>query len=95
MFTWITKQSVQSSNGFKVATIERFKKRYSEGAKSITFFADVGSVAGVYTYDVAKNAFEKWDSGELISKEKQKQIRQNVADALEFQGLALERLYED
>lgn len=95
MFTWITKQSVKSSDGFELATVERFRKQYSEGTKVITFFADVGSVGGVYTFDVAKNAFEKWDGGESITKEKQKIIRQNVADALEFQGLALERRFED
>lgn len=95
MFTWITKQSVQSSRGFKLATVDRFTERYSEDFKTITFFADGGLVGGIFTYDVAKNAFEKWDNGELIPKEKQNQIRQNVADAMEFQGLALERRFED
>ena len=90
MFKYLNKQGVESSKGFVVQRTGRFTSEYREGAKKITIELNNGiSTNGKFCEIIKSNAFSSWDSGESITKDKQKEILKNFTDAMEFQGLGV------
>ena len=90
MFTYINKQGVQSKSGFIVQGTGRFTAQYQEGLKKITVDLNNGKLpSGQFCEIISKTAFSKWDDGNPISLEKQKEILKNFIDAMEFQGMGV------
>lgn len=90
MFSWLNKQGVRSSAGFEVQFTGRFDAEYREGHKVVSIYVEDGvGDRGEPCVIVKKNAFIKWNDGELIPPDKQKLMFENLKAAIEFQGLAL------
>ena len=90
MFTWLNKQGVKSDKGFIVQSTGRFTAEYQEGTKKITVDLENGYLPDMKPCEIIQsNAFEKWDDGTSIPKEKQNQIKNNFIEAMEFQGIGI------
>ena len=90
MFTWLTKKSVQSDEGFLVKFTGRFTAEYHEGDRWIEVEVDNGVLGGRPCISIRSNGFARWSNdGRPISVEEQQRILKNFREALDFQGLAL------
>ncbi|QLH42396.1 MAG: hypothetical protein HWD59_06540 [Coxiellaceae bacterium] len=88
MFTWINKQGVKSDKGFVVQSVGRFTIQYIDKLKVISIEVERGFLPNRrLCVNITKNAFEKWDDGTPILKEKQAEILQNFKEALKFQDI--------
>jgi hypothetical protein len=89
VFTWLNKQGVRSDRGFEVQRTGRFSAEYKESGRVVKLYVESGICAGMPCIIVEPKAFERWDSGMLISAEQRAQMFQNLKEALEFQGLKM------
>lgn len=89
MFTWVNKQTVESSQGFVVQFTGRFTGTYREGKSIISFQKEAGISGGAQAIIVDSHAFDHWDHGEKIEQAQQLQIFDNLRAACEFQDLRL------
>lgn len=89
MFTWLNKQGVRSDRGFEVQRTGRFDAEYKEDGKIVSLYVESGLDGGTYCILVDPTAFERWDNGQPIPPDKQKQMFQNFKEAMEFQGLKM------
>lgn len=89
-FTWLNKQGVRGSSGFELQREDRFTMTYREESKVITIEIESGIVAsGKHAVLLSPGALNRWDDGKPIEEEKQKQVLENIREALAFQDLAL------
>src|SRR5262245_31606030 len=87
MFTWLNKQGVRSDLGFEVQRTSRFEAEYRENGKTVSLHVESGIEGGLQCILIDPEAFLRWDDGQPISADQQRQIRQNFEDAMAFQGL--------
>jgi hypothetical protein len=88
-FTWLNKQGVRGASGFELQREDRFTMSYSEMGKTMTIEIENGIVGGKYAVLMSPGATDRWDDGEVLSEDKQKQVLDNIREALAFQDLGL------
>jgi hypothetical protein len=90
MFTWLSKQGVQSDEGFSLQFVGRFSAEYREGSKVMEVAIEDGFLGGKPCVNVSRGAFRSWrgDSAAL-SQDDQGRIADNFRRACEFQGLSV------
>lgn len=88
-FTWLNKQGVRGASGFELQREDRFTMSYSETGKIITIEIENGIVGGKYAVLMSPGSLARWDDGEILSEDKQKQVLENIREALAFQELGL------
>ena len=89
-FTWLNKQGVSSSHGFKVQMIDRTRITYSEGSKVLTIDVEMGMSGGELCLLYAPSSFQAWDGSDVkLSSSEESRIESNFQRALSFQGVAV------
>lgn len=90
MFKWLNKQGVESEKGFIVQSVDRFTIEYRERFQKISVYVEDSRLPNQkHCVIIDQDAFQKWDNGDSISKEKQKEIYKNFKEAMEFQNIAV------
>ena len=89
MFTWINNHGVRSDRGFIVRFTGRSTAEYRDGEKLVTLDIENGISGGHPCIILHPSAFTKWDDGEPIDKNKQRQLFEDFEDALAFQDLKM------
>jgi len=89
-FTWLSKQGVRSDTGFKLQSMDRFTFEYREGSRTITLDIESGILGeNQPAILMGSDALKKWDNGTTLDVVAQKQVLDNIRQALAFQGLGL------
>jgi hypothetical protein len=89
-FTWLNKQGVRSDTGFELQSMDRFTFEYREGSRTITLDIESGIVGESQpAILMGPDALKKWDNGANLDIAAQKQVLDNIRQALAFQGLGL------
>lgn len=86
-FEMRNKQGVRSLAGFEVQVTSRFFIEYREGSKFIKIEYEIGMNGGNHGILYSPDAFEKWNTGELVPQEDRKRIKDNFHRAMNFQGV--------
>lgn len=91
MISWISKQAVESSEGFTVQSLSRFLIRYSEGNQFIEIEVEDGFRAGRPIVSMREqNPFQNWPGTSVVPTEVQRKRLANFIAAMEFQGIGVE-----
>lgn len=91
MFTWLNKQSVKSSDGLEVQSVDRFAIEYREGSLVVTVPVEPGSYGGGLSVRIPANAFAHWGNYLPVNSPlKQAQMRANFVAAMRFQDITVE-----
>jgi hypothetical protein len=89
-FTWLNKQGVRSDTGFELQSMDRFTFEYREGSRTITLDIESGILGESQpAILMGPDALKKWDNGTTLDIAAQKQVLDNIRQALAFQGLGL------
>jgi len=89
-FTWLNKQGVRSDTGFELQSMDRFTFEYREGSRTITLDIESGILGeNQPAILMGPDALNKWDNGTNLDIAVQKQVLENIRQALAFQGLGL------
>lgn len=88
MFTWLSKQGVESDEGFAFQFVDRFSAEYREPGRKLMVEVQDAFVDGKPAVQASCNCCATWHGEHaVISRDDQDRIIDNIRGACEFQGL--------